>query len=156
MMEPCPWPIEDLLPHRAPLLLLDRGVAFTPLRFIAEVTPGSAHPLAGEHGVPAHVGLELMAQTCGAHTGARAQATGEPVRMGVLLGTRRYQAFTDWFAFGQRLTITVQVALLEPPMGVYDCIIQQGDVTLAEASLSVYQPVSPETLLPTARTLLDV
>ena len=42
------------------------------------------------HGVPGYVGLEYIAQTIAAHGGLRARAVGEPVRIGFLLGTRRY------------------------------------------------------------------
>lgn len=137
----CAWPIEKLLPHAAPMLLLDRVSAYSQTEVVAQVTMRPDHPLAKAEGVPAHVGIELMAQSCGAHVGALALAEGRPVRIGFLLGTRRYQASRDWFGFGETLTITARVVLLEDVMGVYDCRIEQGDGSLlAEAQLNLYQP----------------
>lgn len=139
-LTPCPWPIETLVPHAAPMILLDRVVAYSRTEVTAEVTIRREHPLAGAQGVPAHVGIELMAQSCGAHVGALAMAEGKPVRIGFLLGTRHYAATTDWFGFGQMLTVTARVTFLDDVMGVYECRIEVDGCLGAESRLNLYQP----------------
>lgn len=136
----CPWPIEDLLPHAAPMILLDRVVSYSDTEVVAELTIRKDHPMARDQGVASHVGIELMAQSCGAHAGAQGMAKGRPARIGFLLGTRRYSAMTDWFGFGQTLTITACCTFLDDGMGVYDCRIESDGVIAAEARINVYQP----------------
>lgn len=139
-----PWPIETLLPHAAPMLLLDEALRYDSDSVATAATMRPDHLFAGAEGVPAHLGIELMAQTCGVWAGAHARASGEAVRVGFLLGTRRYKATRPWFHFGERLEITARVVFRDQGMGVFDCRILSGDDVLAEAQLSVYQPQGDE------------
>ncbi|MGE5545922.1 MAG: 3-hydroxylacyl-ACP dehydratase [Solirubrobacterales bacterium] len=136
----CPWPVERLLPHAAPMLLVDEAVAYSDTEVMAAATMRPDHPFARPEGVPGHVGIELMAQACGVHVGALALASAVPVRLGFLLGTRRYQATTAWFRFGQRLELTARVVFRDEEMAVYDCRINADGELLAEAQLNLYQP----------------
>jgi len=138
-------PIETLLPHAAPMLLLDEALAADADSARAAVTPAPDHLFATDHGIPVHVGIELMAQTCGLWAGAQARREGGPVRLGYLLGTRRFTARTDWFGLGERLEISARLVFRDQGMGVFDCRIEDaaGEV-LAEAQLSVYQPDAEE------------
>ena len=80
--------IAELLPHQAPMLLLDRLLDYQGAR-VLETRIGERHGLLlDERGnLPAWVGLELMAQTIAAWAGMR-PGRGEPVRIGMLLGSR--------------------------------------------------------------------
>ncbi|MBI3446458.1 MAG: hypothetical protein HY055_14145 [Magnetospirillum sp.] len=141
-MSACVWPIEDLLPHARPMLLLDEALTCDAEGASAAVTIRPDHLFACDQGVPAHVGIEFMAQACGIWAGGAAKREGrQAARLGFLLGTRRYKAVRPFFAFGERLEIAVHLAFLDQGMGVFDCKIcgAEGDV-LAEAQLSVYQP----------------
>lgn len=131
----------DLLPHGPELMLLDRVTAKDADGIMVAVSIGADSPfLVPGHGVPAHVGLEYMAQACGAFAGLEAHAHGEPVRVGYLLGTRRYQASACWFAEGETLDVVAQLVLPAAPMAVFDCRIEARGVPLATAQLTVYQP----------------
>jgi predicted hotdog family 3-hydroxylacyl-ACP dehydratase len=147
-LKPCPWPIADLLPHAAPMLLLDRAEAYSPETAVAVSEIRSDHPLMTDDGVPAHVGIELMAQTCGAHVGALALAEGKPVKLGFLLGSRDFRCTAEWFRIGDVLRIEVSVVLMEGGMGVYDCRIDRGGEAVATARLNLYQPENAEAALP--------
>lgn len=138
-------PIETLLPHEAPMLLLDEALAADADSARTAATPTPDHPFATAQGIPVHVGIELMAQTCGVWAGAQAMLEDGPVRLGYLLGTRRFTARTDWFGLGQRLEISARLVFRDQGMGVFDCRIEDaaGEV-LAEAQLSVYQPDAEE------------
>ncbi len=139
-----PWPIERLLPHAAPMLLLDEALRYDEDSVTAAVTLGPDHLFATPDGVPAHLGIELMAQTCGIWAGAHAMASGGAVRVGYLLGSRRYTAARPWFRIGERLEITATVVFRDQGMGVFDCLIFSDGETVAEAQLSVYQPDQDE------------
>lgn len=139
-LNPCPWPIGDLLPHQPPMLLLDEALGFSDDEVIVSVGIRVDHPLARPEGVPAHVGMELMAQACGVYVGAHALASGEPVRHGFILGTRAYEANVDWFSFGDKLRVSARVVLRDGQMGVFDCWIEREGIAVAEARLNLYQP----------------
>lgn len=143
-MTPCPWPIEALLPHAAPMILLDRLLAYDAGQALAEVTVRAEHPFAKPEGVPVHLAIEFMAQTCGALTGAWAKAEGRPVRVGFLLGTRNFAAAQALIPIGAHLAISVSAVVRDGQMGVFDCRVTMGDELLAEARLNVYQPDSDE------------
>jgi len=133
--------ISDLLPHGCGAMLLDRVTAKHAEAIEVSVSIGAGSPfLIPGLGVPAHVGLEYMAQACGAFAGLEALAHGKPVRVGYLLGTRRYQASACWFAEGETLDVVAQLVLPAAPMAVFDCRIEARGVPLATAQLTVYQP----------------
>jgi predicted hotdog family 3-hydroxylacyl-ACP dehydratase len=62
-----------------------------------------------------------------------------PIRLGFLLGTRRYYSNVAAFSVGVRLTIHVEKILQDDNLGVFDCRIQ-GDGVEVTAKLNVYQP----------------
>ena len=96
-------------------------------------------------GVPAWVGIEYMAQTVALYAGICAKQAGTDIRMGFLLGTRRYQAATDYFRLGSLLQTTVHEVWQDGNMAVFDCQIccNEGGRQLAEAHLNVFQPEDP-------------
>jgi predicted hotdog family 3-hydroxylacyl-ACP dehydratase len=93
-----------------------------------------------DQGVAAHIGIEWMAQVCGAFAGLQAKATGQPVRVGFLLGTRDFTADQAWYSLGETLMVSVRQVFHEAGMAVFDCQIDAGDVTRSRARLTVFQP----------------
>jgi len=138
------WPVSELLPHTAPMILIDRVLSFDEESAVIEVTVRADHPFAAEDGVPAHLGIEFMAQACGALTGCWAKQSGTPVRVGFLLGTRHFRAVAPVLPMGQRLTVAVKLLVRDTEMGVFECRLLDGENMVAEAQLSVYQPGSEE------------
>ena len=141
-------PVIDLLPHKPPMVLLDAVLGWDKDRVEAEVVIRPNSPFfRPDKGVPAHVGIEYMAQACGAFAGLEAKEAGEATRIGFLLGTRQYRANTDWFTAGMRLTVTVVEVFRDGSMGVFNCSIRDADRELASAQLNVYQPEDATTVL---------
>ena len=142
-------PIAALLPHAPPMLLLDALVEHGADFVTATATIRTDHPFFdGEtDGVPCHVGIELMAQTCGAFAGLRALAESRPPALGFLLGTRAYACSVRRFAKGDRLVVRSSVVYLDGEMGVFDCRIAVGTDEVASAQLIVYQPADPLSVL---------
>lgn len=140
-----PWPIAELLPHATPMLLLDQALSCDSQGATAALTIHPDAPFAGPNGVPAHIGIEYMAQTCGLWAGGEAKREGGPVRLGYLLGTRHYQASRQFFAPGERLEIRADLVFRDGGMGVFDCrIVDACNEIVAQAQLSVYQPSDKE------------
>lgn len=135
-------PIEDILPHRGTMLLLDSVQSWDigSATANASVNPRAWYADAGGE-MPSWVGIELMAQTIAAHVGLSARARGEPIRQGALLGTRAYQARISCFPSGAALTVTANVAFRDDTgLGAYDCGIALNGQDVATATIKVFEP----------------
>ena len=147
-MRDCAYAIADLLPHAPPMVLLDGVLGWDRGQINTTLTIRSGIPFFVEsRGVPAHVGLEYMAQACGAYAGLEGLSFGRPVRLGFLLGTRNYHASVDWFNPGEKLNVSIHEVLRQDLMGVFDCRIMCDGVELASAQLNLYQPEDATTIL---------
>lgn len=135
------WPIAELIPHAADMILLDEVLRFgdedveTRLR----VRPGGLFSHA-DGSLPAWLGVELMAQSIAAYAGCQARQAGLPVELGFLLGTRKYECNVDAFPAGAELRIRALRSLQdENGMGVFECHLD-GPGIHAEARLNVFRP----------------
>ena len=139
-------PIASLVPHAAPMLLLERLCAATATTARCEVRVGEALALFldADGALPGWVGIELMAQTIAAWAGMQGRLRGEPVRIGMLLGTRKYRCQPTSFAAGALLTIEASCLLQDGGMASFECRILQDGRECATARLSTYQPAPGE------------
>jgi predicted hotdog family 3-hydroxylacyl-ACP dehydratase len=135
-------PIEDILPHRGTMLLLDSVLACADESLTAQARVQSDAWYADAQGaMPAWIGIELMAQAIAAHVGLLAMRAGNKARPGVLLGSRSYEMHTPAFARDALLQIEVKELLRsEEGHGAYECVIQHDGVAAAEAVIKVFQP----------------
>lgn len=132
--------IRDLMPHDAPMVLLDAIEEVRDNGLTASVTITTESLFVEDDGVPAWVGLEYMGQAIAAHAGIRARRKGEPVQIGFLVSTRRYEPGCACFPVGAQLAISVQ-AITEGSHGlqVFECTIRGPNIA-ATANLNVYMP----------------
>lgn len=132
--------VDELVPHSSTMSLLDEIVSFDEEQLQASLTIREDSTFADERGVPSWVGLEYMAQTIAAYAGAQAKNNGESVKIGFLLGTRKYQCSAPYFHFGQKLIIDVKKEIDNVNgLSVFLCSII-ADELLVEASVNVFQP----------------
>ena len=142
-MNPIPA-IRDLIPHDTPMVLLDSVEEIRAGGLTASVTITPQSLFAEASGVPAWVGLEYMGQAIAAHAGVCARRNGEPVRIGFLVSTRRYQPGCAYFPLGARLAISVEaVTGGSTGLQVFECSIR-GPGIAANANLNVYMPENIE------------
>ena len=139
-MRDCPYPIDRVLTHQPPMLLLDKVVGYDETALVASVTITESSLFLGPNGVPGHVAIEYMAQACGAYVGARALDAGEPVKIGFLLGTRLCRLLVPWYRVGDRLLVSVSIVFYDGQMAAFDCKIEIDDKLASDARLTVYQP----------------
>ncbi|MCL2076504.1 MAG: 3-hydroxylacyl-ACP dehydratase [Betaproteobacteria bacterium] len=135
-------PIIDYLPHRPPMVLLDRVVEVEELRIVCEVAIKVDSPYCDGAAVPGWVGVEYMAQSVGALSGWRSLARGLPVKVGFLVGTRHYQSHVPEFRVGEMLRVAAAEELMtDDGLAMMRCTLHNADgALLAEASLMVFQP----------------
>lgn len=133
--------IADYIPHRGKMLLLDRLIKADNDHAVAAVTITRDSLFVTENGVPASVGIEYMAQTVAAYSGAKDRQLGKPIKLGLLLGSRRYDSQTAYFNVGDELRITVSPVYMEDnSLGVFSCQIDCHGQTIVTAMLNVLQP----------------
>ena len=135
-------PLTELMPHRPPMLLLDRMVAAGETHAVCEVELRADGPFGGAEGVPAYVGIEYMAQTVAAFSGWQRRCAGQPIEIGFLLGTREFQSFCDGFQVGQTLRVEVTHVWGGDQLARFNCTISdaQTGALLQQADLSVFKP----------------
>jgi len=133
--------IDIPLPHHGPARWIDRLLEADAEHALAECDVPAAGRLVAGGVMPAWAGVELMAQTVAAWAGARAQRAGRPVRLGFLLGARRYEAHCDGFIGGSTLRIAAHCDFVsDAGLGMFSCSIHCADVLLAQAQVSVFEP----------------
>ena len=134
--------IEQVLPHRGEMLLLDRVLTADDLTLVAEycVRPDAWYSNANA-AMPAWIGIELMAQAVAAHVALDATRAGGTARLGVLLGTRSYLAHCAEFEADCMLRIEAREVLrTEGGHRAYECLIVQQTQMRAQAVIKVFQP----------------
>lgn len=119
-------PIEDLLPHRGPAVLLARVLAHDERSTTCEVDVARSRLYQDADGsVPAHVALEYMAQAIAAHGGLLDRAAGRPPRPGFFLGSRRLTLATARLEPGETLEVTARHVRGTGRMLAFDCSVRR-------------------------------
>ena len=147
-MDRLAFPIEQYIPHRGAMRLIDRLIEAGEEHAVAEADVPDEGLFVRDGSVPAWVGIEYMAQTIAAWSGARDLAEGREPRQGMLLGTRRYHAAVSDFVPGMVLRVEAhQEFVADNGLGMFECRIFQQDTELATARLSVFVPEAGTSLL---------
>ena len=145
--------IEKLVPHAKPMLIVDKVVDADDESLSAKVTIREDNLFCQNNidtkGIGAWVGIEYMAQTIAAHAGYLAYLKNEPVKVGFLLGTRKYVCNYSYFEAGSVLRIHVKLLFrADNGTGSYECsITDKTGNELANATLTVFQPDNPTVFL---------
>ncbi len=137
------YSLEQLLPHDHPMILLSRFIGADENSVYTEVDISSGSPFyqAELQAVPAYVGLEYMAQTIACYAGAKALAEGGAVKIGFLLGCRKYAPTISHFAAGTVLQLKAEQLVTEDSgLSVFLCEISANGTVLVQANLNVFQP----------------
>lgn len=130
--------LEDLVPHRSTMLLIDSIVECDEengtIETEAVIRPGWTSSVTA---------IELMAQTSAALAGAadiRRGYDGSP-RPGFLLGTRKMDLFVPGFKPGEKCTVKAKNIFNDSTTASFECSVELADGTLAaKATLNAYRP----------------
>jgi predicted hotdog family 3-hydroxylacyl-ACP dehydratase len=150
-MKPPP-PIEELLPHRYGMLLVERLLEWDASSATVSASPSAGGWYAEDGGMPSRIGIELMAQAIASHVSVVAWSKGEPPKKGVLLGARAYRATRPYFPAGGKLTVKAVKAFSdESGMGAYDTRIELEGAEVAKARILVFEPPDFEAFIAAQR-----
>ncbi len=146
--------IADVVPHSGPMVLLDKVEHWDAEQLQASLLIRPGLPFANQEGIPAWVGIEYMAQAVGAYAGIMSRERGEPVKIGFLVGSRRYECNCSNFPLGSLLTVSIREEMQgDNGLSVFHCRItgQTADddhsTIEASANLNVFQPDNVEEFL---------
>ncbi len=137
--------VDQLVRHRGDMSLLDEVVDYGSDWLKARATLTENNLFLTDGRVPSWVGIEYMAQSVAALAGTRSRQQNEPVRLGFLVGTRKYHVGQPAFPLGSVLTVVVsEVVMGENGLGVFDCELTceppDGRSFVASTRLNVFQP----------------
>jgi predicted hotdog family 3-hydroxylacyl-ACP dehydratase len=142
-------PIVELVPHRPPMLLLDRVLSYDGERVVCETVLEAGSPFVEQGRVPAVVGIEYMAQAAAAFAGIEQVQRGEAASIGLLIGSRYYSCMLETFPFGTPLVVEVRLALRdEEDFAAYRCALSAHSQPIAECTLKAYRPRDIRPFLP--------
>lgn len=132
---------KTLVAHRPPMLLLEAVLetGADTVKALARVDPAGWYADA-DGAMPGWFGLELMAQTVAAYSGALMEAEGREPRTGYLLGTRAYQCALPAFPAGSELLIDARLNYSDDlGLSAFDCRITLDGAEIATALLKTYE-----------------
>jgi predicted hotdog family 3-hydroxylacyl-ACP dehydratase len=130
--------IAEVLPHSAPMILLDEIVACggPSIRCRTTIRSDSMFLAAGR--VRAIVSLEYMAQAAAAFAGMRGRTIGAPPGIGYVIGAREMTLAVDQFEIGDGLLVDAEEVWREERMSSFRCRVIRDGRCVAEASLNFY------------------
>ncbi len=137
------YSLHELIPHREPMLLLssvcELGDNFSTAEIIISTSSSFFMPMKG---VPSWIGIEYMGQTAALIAGYQLQQGAVTPHLGLLLGTRKYEAFTAWFKDGDVLLVSCkEIAVVGQELATFHCEIRNknnGEL-YAAAKLTVFR-----------------
>lgn len=138
----CDIHASELLPHRPPMLLVDRILTADIARdYICAAVQCSENDLLYDselNGIMTSAAVEIMAQSIGLLSGYSDLQRGHRLAsMGKLLSIKQYQVYTNVIPVNTPLQAEARGIMNAPPIGVYECKLKAGEQLLAEAELTV-------------------
>ena len=135
--------IEDLLPHREPMLLVDAIETSDDDGVVCSTRLRPDMLIAGEQGVAAVFGLEMGAQAAAVHAALRRRGASGPAagpRHGYLVGIRAARFHDTVLPLQQELRIEARHHGSAGPMALYDVAVTrlEDDRLLVEGRISVW------------------
>lgn len=146
------YKIADVIPHSSPMVLLDHIIEQHGDELSAEITISeNSRFFESEYGgVPGWVGIEYMAQAIAALAGIHSKQKNEAIKLGFLLGTRKYNMPGKIFEVGETYQINVkQLYMDDSGLASFDCQILNGDLLCVQAKLNVFETDDAQQILET-------
>ncbi len=131
-------PIASLVPHRAPMILLDEALAFDDGSATCAVVVRDGAAFVEDGVVPAVVFIEYMAQAVAALAGYAARGRGDAVGSGYVVGAREVNLHVAHASVDDRLVVVVRRLAGNAQLGHYRGEVRRGDELLADGELSIF------------------
>jgi predicted hotdog family 3-hydroxylacyl-ACP dehydratase len=133
-----PFPAADLIPHQAPMRVIDALVACGDRSGEAAVTISHEMPFVGEDGaLDEVVYFEMIAQSIAALNGFKQLGTQTPASEGFLVGARKLE-FLEPARVGDTLNIFVRKHARFGKIGIVTATISRDKTVLARGEIKIH------------------
>lgn len=144
------YPIEAVLPHDHPMILIDSLEKYSEDIGCCQVTITTTSNFFDPklESIPSYVGIEYMAQAIAAYANAHEKDLGHTVAIGFLVSSRKFKLYTPQYSLGAVLKVTVEKLYKDDSgLSAFECKIEQNGELLSEAKINVFQPDDPDQFL---------
>lgn len=132
-------PIEELLPHRAPMLWVDEVSWHEGDAIQCKLRVRAEHVFVKDGEVEPVVAIEWMAQTVGALVGLYDRRQSLAPRPGYLIAIPEAEFMVDRFVVGDALDLFARRAWGDETLGSFEARVERAGALAARAQLSVYR-----------------
>lgn len=133
--------VDELVPHRGTMCLLDSIDDYGADWLRASVVTRRSSVFAQDEGIPAWLGIEYMAQAASAFAGIEQAQRGSSPSIGLLIGSRYYRAMRTFIPFDTRLDVLATLAMRDAEdFAAYECSVSAAGATIAQCTLKAYRP----------------
>lgn len=136
-------PIEELIPHSGPMVLVDALVHWAEGEAACKLRVRERAPFVHDGQAESAVTIEYMAQTVAACLGYEALRGGAGVRVGMIIACKKFVAHGDALAVGDELTIDVKRVRGNEMLSHFDCKVLRAGAPFSEAVLTLYHAEKP-------------
>jgi len=132
--------ISELIPHRPPMLLLDRVLHFEADRVVCSARPARDCIFARERAIPAVVTLEYMAQATAVCLALARPEHRSPGAFVLLVAARGFTLKSAELAFDTDFSVVAALTATLGEAASFDCSVDAAGTNLASARLTVFVP----------------
>jgi predicted hotdog family 3-hydroxylacyl-ACP dehydratase len=133
--------LEDLLPHRGPMLLIEKVLEVDVTHALTLCRVAQSWPMADEKGVHPLVLIELAAQTAGVCNGwDRVRTKGlDSDKMGWLVGIKKTEICIECLPFGGEIITRAENSYSFENLREVSCEQRMGDILICKSTLQLFQ-----------------
>lgn len=135
--------LDKYLPHKAPMILLDKVIEVTEQYSICEAIvnhEGVLAPFLTKQGnLSSWYFVELMAQTIGVWNGVRLHHVKKLPNIALLLGVRGFTSSVNEAEYNDVLHIKADLTLFDDTICSFRCYVMREQDVIAQANLVVYE-----------------
>lgn len=146
MTSPALPPVEEVVPHRPPMLMLDRIVAYDPARehVVCAASVGAESPFVSEGRASGVALLEVMAQAAAVVAGMSDRAGGEAPKQGFVIAVRELALDVAEARPGEALDAIAERDGGDHDLARFRCRVERDGRTIAEAEITVMRGMLPD------------
>jgi predicted hotdog family 3-hydroxylacyl-ACP dehydratase len=137
------YPIEAVVPHDHPMILIDELLQYDNDKACCQVIihQDSNFYNIKKQSVPSYVAIEYMAQSIAAFANANEKDQGGEIAIGFLVSSRKFKVLVSEFFLGEKLDVCVEQLYVESSgLSAFDCHVKRDDKLLATAKINIFQP----------------
>ena len=131
-------PIEELVPHAGAMVLLEELLEWSAGHARCRLKIREGAPFVREGRVESAVTIEYMAQAVAACLGYEALLGGGGVRVGMIIGCKRFEAHADQLQVGDELEVDVKCIQGNEALSHFEGRVTRAGAVFSDALLTLF------------------